>query len=95
MLILKSLGRGALHGYAIAERIRELSRGVIKVEEGSLYPALHRMESRGAIAADWGLSENNRRAKFYRLTREGKRHLLDEQANWSTMSTAISHVMKG
>ena len=75
MLILKALVRGPMHGYAVAEWIQQTSQQVLKVEEGALYPALHRLELRGVLKAEWGTSENNRRAKFYRLTAEGKKRL--------------------
>ena len=95
MLVLKTLTTGPLHGYNIADRIQELSSDVIKVEEGSLYPALHRMERRGWIVSDWGYSENNRRAKFYRMTRAGRRQLESELSTWSRISRAISSVVNG
>src|SRR5438034_159529 len=80
MLILKTLGRGAMHGYAIAQFIEQSSRDVLRVEEGALYPALHRLELRGWLRAEWGTSENNRRAKYYKLTPAGRRHLESEAA---------------
>jgi PadR family transcriptional regulator, regulatory protein PadR len=95
MLVLKTLTTGPLHGYNIADRIQQLSSDVIKVEEGSLYPALHRMERRGWIVSDWGYSENNRRAKFYRMTRAGRRQLESELSTWSRISRAISSVVNG
>jgi PadR family transcriptional regulator PadR len=95
MLVLKTLTTGPLHGYNIADRIQQLSSDVIKVEEGSLYPALHRMERRGWILSDWGYSENNRRAKFYRMTRAGRRQLESELSTWSRISRAISSVVNG
>jgi transcriptional regulator len=82
-----------MHGYKIVERIGQLSSEVIHVEEGSLYPALHRMERRGWIASDWGYSANNRKAKYYRLTRTGRRQLESEVSTWSRMSQAISSVV--
>jgi PadR family transcriptional regulator len=93
MLVLKTLTSGPLHGYNIVDRIQQSSSDVIKVEEGSLYPALHRMERRGWIVSDWGYSENNRRAKFYRLTRAGRRQLESELWTWTQMSRAISSVV--
>jgi PadR family transcriptional regulator, regulatory protein PadR len=93
MLILKTLGTGANHGYGIARRIRQLSGEVLQVEEGSLYPALHRMEKRGYLTADWQRSENNRRAKFYSLTPRGRTQLRHETASWEAMSAAIGKVM--
>ena len=93
MLVLKTLTEGSMHGYKIVERIGQLSSEVIHVEEGSLYPALHRMERRGWIASDWGYSANNRKAKYYRLTRTGRRQLESEVSTWSRMSQAISSVV--
>jgi PadR family transcriptional regulator, regulatory protein PadR len=94
MLILKTLTRGAMHGYAITEFIQQTSENVLRVEEGALYPALHRLELRGWLAAEWGLSENNRRAKFYRLTPAGRKQLATESANWQRLSGAVMRVME-
>ena len=94
MLILKTLIRGPMHGYAVAEVIQQTSEDVLRVEEGALYPALHRLELRGLLAAEWGVSENNRRAKFYRLTPAGRGHLADETARWRRMSAAIARIME-
>lgn len=94
MLILKTLARGPMHGYAVAERIHDRSEDVLRVEEGALYPALHRLELRGLLDSEWGLSENNRRAKYYRLTASGRRYLEAESAQWSRMVAAIARVMK-
>ena len=94
MLILKTLLRGPLHGYAIAESIHERSEDVLRVEEGALYPALHRLELRGLLAAEWGVSENNRRAKYYRLTAAGRRYLEDEALQWDRLVAAIRRVME-
>ncbi len=94
MLILKTLGRGALHGYAIAESIERTSQDVLHVEEGALYPALHRLESRGLLASEWGVSDNNRRAKFYRLTAAGRRQLAQEASYWARMSAGIARIME-
>jgi len=94
MLILKTLGRGPQHGYAIAESIHQRSEDVLRVEEGALYPALHRLELRGLLAAEWGVSENNRRAKYYRLTAAGRRHLEDETLQWNRLVAAIGRVME-
>jgi len=94
MLILKTLTLGPMHGYDIVRRIQQVSDDVLQVEEGSLYPSLHRMEKRGWIEAEWGLSENNRRAKFYKLTRAGRRGLADEEGNWARLSEAISKIMQ-
>ena len=94
MLILKTLSRGPLHGYAIAEFIERASEEVLRVEEGALYPALHRLELRGFLAAEWGLSENNRRAKFYRLSAAGRRELAQEASHWARLSAAIARIMQ-
>jgi PadR family transcriptional regulator, regulatory protein PadR len=94
MLILKTLIRGPMHGYAVVEFIQQTSQEVLRVEEGALYPALHRLELRGLLAAEWGVSENNRRAKYYRLTASGRRHLADETARWQRMSAAIARIMQ-
>jgi PadR family transcriptional regulator len=94
MLILKTLSRGAMHGYAIAQFIQDASRDVLKVEEGALYPALHRLEVRGLLNAEWGVSDNNRRAKFYRLTLLGRRELEDEAAYWNRVASAVTRVMQ-
>lgn len=94
LLILKTLSAGPLHGYAIVQRIQQRSQDVLVVEEGSLYPALYRMESKGWIAAEWGKSENNRRAKYYSLTRSGRKQLEEEVALWERLSKAIALVLQ-
>jgi PadR family transcriptional regulator PadR len=94
MMVLKALTAGPLHGYAVLKRIQQLSADVLQVEEGSLYPALHRMERRGWIESEGGPSENKRRARFYKLTRAGRRQLEVETSSWATLSTAISRVMQ-
>jgi transcriptional regulator len=94
MLILKTLSRGELHGYAIAQFIQQASADVLKVEEGALYPALHRLEVRGLLTSEWGASDNNRRAKFYRLTASGKRELAQESAFWDRIAAAVTRVMQ-
>ena len=94
MLILKALTRGAGHGYAIMEFIQQSSDDVLRVEEGALYPALHRLELRGLLSAEWGVSENNRRAKFYKLTAAGRKHLATESSSWDRLSAAIARVMQ-
>src|SRR5271169_6847859 len=94
MLILKTLSRGEMHGYGIAEHIHETSEEVLRVEEGALYPALHRLELRGLLAAKWGPSDNNRRAKFYRLTAAGRKQLAEETAHWSRMAAAIARILE-
>src|SRR3954469_8850310 len=94
LLILKSLQHEPMHGFAIVQRIRQMSDEVLQVEQGSLYPALYRLEERGWIKAEWGVSENNRRAKFYKLTSKGKRKLEAERANWNRISKAITKVLQ-
>jgi len=94
LLILKTVSAGPLHGYGIVQRIQQRSEEVLVVEEGSLYPALHRMESKGWIAAEWGKSENNRRAKYYALTRAGRKQLEQEVALWQRISRAIALVLQ-
>jgi transcriptional regulator len=94
MLILKTLARGALHGYNIAERIQQGSDGVLMVEEGALYQALHRLELRGLLDSEWGVSENNRRAKFYRLTADDRAQLEQIARRWERVSAAVSRVMR-
>lgn len=94
MLVLKAVSREPLHGYAIAELIHRRSDDALRVEEGALYPALHRLELRGLLASEWGVSENNRRAKFYRLTRTGRTRLAEESAQWSRIAAAIGRVME-
>ena len=93
LLILKSLGTGANHGYGIATRIHQLSDDVLRVEEGSLYPALYRMEERGLIESDWALTENNRKAKFYKLTRKGRSAAQAEVDGWLRLSKAVTKVL--
>ena len=94
MMILKSLERGPLHGYAVARAIQARSADVLRVEEGALYPALHRMEERGWIRAEVGMSENNRRARFYRLTAAGRRQLESAAQEWRRLASAVSRVMQ-
>lgn len=94
MLILKTLTRGSMHGYAIAEFIEATSTDVLRVEEGALYPALHRLELKGWLASGWGVSENNRRAKYYRLTAAGRKRLEAEAADWHRLSRAVMRVME-
>jgi transcriptional regulator len=93
MLILKTLALGPMHGWGITRRIRQLSDDVLQVQQGSLYPAVHRLERRGWVKASWGTSENNRRAKFYELTATGRRHLDQETESWERLSTAIAQVL--
>jgi len=94
LLTLKTLQAGPLHGYGIAQKIHELSEDVLRIEEGSLYPALYRMEQKGLIESEWGVTENNRQAKFYRLTRKGRREMEAEAASWSRLSVAVGKVLK-
>ena len=94
VLILKTLATGAMHGWGIAQRIQQVSQDVLQVNQGSLYPALHRLELQGAIAADWGVSDNNRQAKFYRLTRAGHRQLQAEADQWERITGAVALVMR-
>ena len=93
LLILHSLQRGPMHGYAVAQTIHLLSDEVLRVEEGSLYPALYRLELDGAIKAKWGLSENNRKAKFYEITRRGRKLVEEQQRTWSRLSVAVDRVL--
>ena len=94
LLILKILALEPLHGWAIGQRLRQISGDVLQVSDGSLYPALHKLEQKAWISAEWRPSENNRRAKFYALTRTGRKHLEKEAANWARLSAAISGVVK-
>src|SRR5438067_13714823 len=94
LLILKSLSLGAQHGWAISERIHQVSRATLQVPQGSLYPALHRLERRGWIKAEWGASDNNRRAKYYELTRAGRKQLELEAAAWDKLTVAVALVLR-
>jgi PadR family transcriptional regulator, regulatory protein PadR len=94
LLILKTIALEPAHGWAIAQRIRQVSNNVLQVNQGALYPALHRLEQQAWIQAEWGESENNRRAKFYALTKAGKKYLDREEANWERLSAAIGLVLK-
>ena len=95
MLILRVLSNGANHGFGISQRIHMLSKEVLRVEEGSMYPALHRMHERGWIESEWGKTENNRRAKFYKLTSIGEKRLGSEEESWEILVRAIGDVLKG
>jgi PadR family transcriptional regulator, regulatory protein PadR len=95
LLILRTIALEPMHGWAIAQRIKQVSRDVLQVGQGSLYPALHRLEQSGWIKAKWGESDNNRRAKYYSLTPDGKKYLEREQANWQRLSAAIGLVLEG
>ena len=94
LLILKTLTREQMHGYGIAQRIHEAVDDLLKVEDGSLYPALYRMEERGWVASEWGVSENNRRAKFYKLTKSGRQQLAAQSVNWERISQAVMRVLQ-
>jgi PadR family transcriptional regulator len=94
LLVLKVLARGPQHGYGITLRVRQFSEDTLRVEEGSLYPALHRMEQAGWIAAEWKASENHRRAKYYRLTAKGRKRLAQEQEDWSRVTEAVAKVLR-
>src|SRR5437016_1615029 len=93
LLILKTLARGPLHGYAVAESIHAASRDELRVEEGALYPALHRLELKGLLLSEWGLSDNNRRAKYYRLSSVGRKQLATDTQRWTRISAAIARVL--
>jgi PadR family transcriptional regulator, regulatory protein PadR len=93
LLILKVVALGPVHGYGIAQRIRQISKDVLQVQQGSLYPALHRLEKRGWLAADWGESDNGRQAKFYRLSAIGKKQLREEKETWNRLSRAVGLIL--
>ena len=93
MLILKAVSLEPLHGYAIAQRLRQMSRDVVQVTQGTLYPALHRLENRGLLAADWKASDTGRDAKFYKLTRKGRAHLEAEAASWERLTGAVAAIL--
>jgi len=93
MLILKAISLGPLHGYGILLRIQQTSQGLLRIEQGSLYPALYRLHHRGLIDSDWGLSENNRKARYYRLTASGKKRLQEETTRWEQLSLAVTNVL--
>jgi transcriptional regulator len=94
LLVLKTLARGPLHGYGITLHIQMVSKDILRVEEGSLYPALHRMEQDGWVSAEWGISENNRRARYYRLSAKGRKQLAEEEKNWERLTQAVAHVLQ-
>ncbi len=96
LLILKALQLGPMHGFGISalKEIRRMSKEVLQVEQGSLYPALYRLEDRGWIESEWGVSDNNRKAKFYKLTPTGRRQLVEERSNWDRLSTAVNLVLR-
>jgi transcriptional regulator len=94
LLILKTLALGSMHGWGISQRIQQMSADVLRVNQGSLYPALHRLEAAGWIAAEWGASDNNRQAKFYRLTKTGARQLRAETQQWELMAGAVARILE-
>jgi transcriptional regulator len=94
LLILQVVAAGAIHGYGIAQRLQQISRDIVQVQQGSLYPALHRLENRGLLSADWKTSDTGREAKFYRLTAKGRRQLKEEAASWLRLTEAIGLILK-
>jgi PadR family transcriptional regulator PadR len=94
MLVLKALSLGPMHGYGVGQRIQQMAEDMLQVEEGTLYPALYRIEERGWIDSEWGISENNRRARFYAVTRAGRKQLATEESQWQHLSLAINKVMQ-
>ena len=94
MLVLKALSLGPMHGFGVGQRIRQLAEDMLTVEEGTLYPALYRIEERGWIKSEWGASENNRRARFYKLTRAGRKQLRVEESNWEYSSVAVRKILE-
>jgi transcriptional regulator len=94
MLILKTLAPGSLHGWGVSQRIQQISEDVLQINQGSLYPALHRLEQQGWIVSEWGTSENNRRAKYYGLTAAGRKQLAVENENWERLAAAVYRVME-
>ena len=94
LLVLKALSLGPMHGFGIGQRIRQLAEDMLMVEEGTLYPALYRIEERGWIKSEWGASENNRRARFYKLTRAGRKQLQVEESNWEYLSVAVRKILE-
>jgi len=94
LLILRTIALEPMHGWAIAQRIQQISKDVLQVQQGSLYPALHRLEHKGLIQAEWGPSENNRRAKFYSLTNTGRKQLEQERASWERLAAAVAHILE-
>jgi|ERR1700736_4262658 PadR family transcriptional regulator PadR len=94
LLVLKTLARGPMHGYGITLHIQRVSSDVLRVEEGSLYPALHRMEQDGWITAEWGMSDNNRRARYYHLSAAGRKQLAEEETNWIRLTQAVASVLQ-
>jgi PadR family transcriptional regulator, regulatory protein PadR len=95
LLILRTLAKGSMHGWGISLQIQQVSRDVLQINQGSLYPALHRLEQQGLIEAEWGNSENNRQARFYQLTRDGRKQLAEETRTWERLSNAVARVLAG
>jgi PadR family transcriptional regulator PadR len=94
LLVLKALSLGPMHGYGVGQRIQQLAEEMLTVEEGTLYPALYRIEQKGWIESEWGVSENNRRARFYRLTRPGRKQLAVEESQWEYLTAAVAKVLQ-
>jgi transcriptional regulator len=94
LLVLKALTLGSLHGWGVSKRLRQMSREVLEVNQGSLYPALHRLEDRGLISSEWGISDEGRRAKFYTLTDAGRAQFVEERDQWSVFAAAVQHVLE-
>jgi PadR family transcriptional regulator PadR len=94
LLVLKALSLGPMHGYGVGQRIQQLAEDMLTVEEGTLYPALYRIEQKGWIESEWGVSENNRRARFYRLTRSGRKQLAVEESQWKRLTVAVAKVLR-
>ena len=94
LLVLKALSLGPMHGYGVGQRIQQLAEDMLQIEEGTLYPALYRIEQRGWIESEWGTSENNRRARFYKLTRAGRKQLAAEEAQWEYLTAAVAKVLQ-
>ena len=94
MLILKTVALESMHGYGISQRIQQISKDILKVQQGSLYPALYRLEQQGWITSDWGTSDNNRKAKYYRITRAGKKQLEEEATNWERLAAAVAQILQ-
>ena len=94
LLVLKALSLGPMHGYGVGQRIQQLAEDMRRIEEGTLYPALYRIEQKGWIQSEWGVSENNRRARFYKITRRGRKQLATEESQWEHVATAVTKVLK-
>ncbi|MDQ5836570.1 MAG: PadR family transcriptional regulator [Acidobacteriota bacterium] len=94
LLVLKALSLGPMHGYGVGQRIQQLAEDMLQIEEGTLYPALYRIEQRGWIESEWGVSENNRRARFYKLTKAGRKQLAAEESQWEHLTAAVAKVLQ-